>query len=291
MKTPLFTGCATAMVTPFDDSGKIDLPALERLIDRQLENGIDALVACGTTGEPACMEDGEWTCVLKTTVQRVRGRVPVIAGTGGNNTAHVIRQAAAARELGADAQLCVTPYYNKTAQAALIAYYTAIEKESSLPLIIYNVPSRTGLNMKPETFAAIKDLDGIIGVKEASGDAAQAADIASLCGADLPLYSGSDELTVQLRSLGGCGTVSVLSNLLPDVMHDMTHLPIAEAAQVQLKHMKLIRLLFSETNPIPVKAALALKGLCKNRLRLPLIPLAEGNRQALENEMRRLQIL
>ncbi len=290
MTTPLFSGCATAMITPFDDNGKIDLPVLERFIDFQLENGIDALVACGTTGEPACMSEDEWACVLKATVRQVRGRVPVIAGTGGNNTAQVIRQARLARDLGADAQLCVTPYYNKTTQEGLIAHYTAIAKDGALPLIIYNVPSRTGLNMKPDTFFALRDQQGIIGVKEASGDAAQAADIAACCG-DLPLYSGSDELTVQLRALGGCGTISVLSNLIPQAMQEMTHLPIAEAARVQLKYMKLIRLLFCETNPIPIKAALSLKGRCRNVLRLPLVPMSKANLSALEAEMRRLGIL
>ena len=291
MKKPVFTGCATAMITPFDDQGKIDLPALDRLIDYQLENGVDALVACGTTGEPSCMDEEEWSCVVGTTVRKVKGRIPVIAGTGGNNTEQVIRQAGLAKALGADAQLCVTPYYNKTTQEGLIAHYTAIEKRSALPLIIYNVPSRTGLNMKPETFRAVSALEGVVGVKEASGDAAQAADIAAACGEALPLYSGSDELTVQLRALGGAGTVSVLSNLLPDAMRRMTHLPIPEAAKVQLKYMRLIRLLFSETNPIPVKAALSLKGFCRNRLRLPLIPMSGSGMEALEREMRRLEIL
>ncbi len=290
-RQPLFTGCATAMITPFDEEGRLDLPALDRLIDIQLDNGIDALVACGTTGEPAVMSEDEWAEVIRRTVKRVNGRVPVIAGTGSNSTEHVIRRARAAEELGADAQLCVTPFYNKTTQAGLAAHYRAIVSASKLPVIIYNVPSRTGMSIQPSTLYELSKEENIIGLKEASGDAARAADIAALCGASLPLYSGSDELTVQLRSIGSLGTVSVLSNLLPAEMVKMTHLDLNEAARVQLSLMPLIRLLFSEVSPIPVKAAMSMAGLCKNVLRLPLVPMSAPGSEALEKELRRLGVL
>ena len=290
-RQPLFTGCATAMITPFDEDGHLDLPALDRLIDIQLENGIDALVACGTTGEPAVMTDDEWSEIVRRTVRRVNGRIPVIAGTGSNNTAQVIRKASIARELGADAQLVVTPFYNKTTQAGLIAHYRAIASAGDLPIIIYNVPSRTGLNILPATLYELMGEEKVIGLKEAAGDAARAADISALCGDGLPLYSGSDELTVQLRSVGSLGTVSVLSNLLPDEMVRMTHLDLKEAAKVQLRLMPLIRLLFREVSPIPIKAAMSMAGLCKNVLRLPLVPLSDENAVLLEKELRRLGIL
>ncbi len=290
-RQPLFTGCATAMITPFDEGGHLDLPVLDRLIDMQLENGIDALVACGTTGEPAVMTDDEWSEIVRRTVRRVNGRVPVIAGTGSNSTAQVIRKALMAWELGADAQLVVTPFYNKTTQAGLIAHYRAIASAGDLPIIIYNVPSRTGLNIQPGTLYELMGDEKIIGLKEAAGDAARAADIAALCGDGLPLYSGSDELTVQLRSIGSLGTVSVLSNLLPSEMVKMTHLDLKDAAVIQLRLMPLIRLLFREVSPIPIKAAMGMAGLCKNILRLPLVPMSDENAALLEKELRRLGIL
>ncbi len=279
------------MITPFDEEGRLDLPALDRLIDLQLESGISALLACGTTGEPAVMSEEEWAAVVRHTVERVDGAVPVIAGTGGNCTSQVIARARMAEDLGADAQLCVTPFYNKTTQAGLIAHYRAIASGSDLPLIIYNVPSRTGMTVQPRTLYELMDEKNIIGLKEAGGDAARAADIAALCGDGLALYSGSDELTVQFRSVGALGTISVLSNLLPKEGVKMCGLPLDEAAKVQLRLMPLIRLLFSEVSPIPVKAAMSMKGLCKNVLRLPLVPMSEENRALLEKEMRRLDIL
>ena len=291
MKTPIFTGCATALITPFTPSGDLDLPALKALVESQVEAGIDALVACGTTGEPSTLSNQEWGTVLKTVVDRVHGRIPVIAGTGGNATKAVIKQAAAAKAYGADAQLCVTPYYNKTTQRGLVAHYEAIASQSDLPVIIYNVPSRTGLNMLPETLHALCGNEKIIGVKEASGDAAKAADIRMLCGDDLPLYSGSDELTVQLRAVGAVGAVSVLSNLLPRETVQITKDPIPEAAKVQIRLMRLIRLLFCEVSPIPVKAALHALHVCENVLRLPLIPMSSENEEKLIAEMRRLAIL
>ena len=285
-KKLLFTGCATALITPFKNGG-IDYAAFEKLLDFQFENGIDGLVVCGTTGEPSTMTGEEWESVISFTVRHVRGRVPVIAGTGGNSTADVIRKARRAKELGADAQLCVTPYYNKTTQAGLIAHYKAIAADGSLPLIVYNVPSRTGLNMSPQTLASIAREDGVIGMKEASGNMAQAMEMMRLCGNEIAFYSGSDELTVPFRSAGADGTVSVLSNIAPALMRDMTHLPLDEARKINLRLLPLINALFSEVSPIPVKAAAAFMGLCENELRLPLVPLSANNESILKEEMRK----
>lgn len=290
MSKALFTGCATALITPIRD-GRVDEPALMKLLDFQLENGIDGIVACGTTGEPSAMTEAVWADTLSLIIRHVNGRVPVIAGTGGNNTADVIRKARRARELGADAQLCVTPYYNKTTQAGLIAHYQAIARDGALPVIIYNVPSRTGLNVLPETLAVLAREENVIGMKEASGNMAQIMEMIRLCGQDVAFYSGSDEITAPMRAVGGVGTISVLSNIAPAAMRDMTHLPIAQAAELNLRYLPLISALFSEVNPIPVKAAAAMMGLCENELWLPLVPLSEKNEQKLRNEMQKAGLI
>lgn len=294
MKQILFTGCATALATPFHETG-IDEKALRMLVDYQLDSGISALVACGTTGEPTTMEGTEWADTLRIVVEQAHGRVPVIAGTGGNDTKKVIESAKAARALGADAQLCVTPYYNKTTQRGLVAHYTAIADAGDLPIIVYNVPSRTGLCIKPETLAALKAHPRIVAVKEATADMVLLGDMMRLCGDDLSFYSGSDEVTVPLMSLGGLGVISVLSNVAPRetvaMVNAMLDGDVESAARWQLKLLPLIHALFSEVNPIPVKAALSLMGLCENRLRLPLIPLSEENTEKLKAEMRKLGLI
>ena len=294
MKQILFTGCATALITPFTQEG-VDEKALRTLVDYQIENGVSALIACGTTGEPSTMSDQEWALTLRTVIEQARGRVPVIAGTGGNDTRRVIRCAEEARALGADGQLCVTPYYNKTTQQGLIAHYTAIAEKSALPVIIYNVPSRTGLSIRPETLAALKAQPRIVAVKEATADMVLAGEMMRLCGEELAFYSGSDEVTVPLMSLGGLGVISVLSNIAPRETVAMTKAMLEgdckTAAQWQLRLLPLIRALFSEVNPIPVKAALHAMGLCENRLRLPLIPLSDANAQRLKDEMRKLGLI
>lgn len=287
---PLFTGCATALITPIRN-GQVDEPALHRLLDFQLDNGIDAIVACGTTGEPAAMTAEQWESTLSLIVNHVHRRVPVIAGTGGNNTADVIRKAARAKEIGADAQLCVTPYYNKTTQAGLIAHYQAIARSNTLPLIVYNVPSRTNLNMLPATLAVIAKEDNVIGMKEASGNMAQILDMIRLCGDDIAFYSGSDEITAPMRAVGGAGTISVLSNIAPAVMRDMTHGSLEQAVALNLKYLPLINALFSEVNPIPVKAAAAMMGLCENELWLPLVPMSETKEQKLKEEMQKVGLI
>lgn len=290
MSTMLFTGCATALLTPFKE-GRVDEEALDRLLDYQLNGGIDAIVACGTTGEPSAMTEAEWEHTLAFIIHRVHGRVPVIAGTGGNCTADVIRKAHIARDLGADAQLCVTPYYNKTTQAGLIAHYRAVARDGALPVIVYNVPSRTGLNMLPETLAALAEEENIIGMKEASANMVQVMNMMRLCGDKIAFYSGCDELTAPMRAMGGQGTISVLSNIAPQVMRDMTHLPLDAAARLNLEYLPLILSLFSEVNPIPVKAAAAMMGFCQNEVRLPLVPLSPGNEQKLKEEMRKAGLI
>lgn len=290
MPKALFTGCASALITPFKN-GQVDYPALESLLAFQLDGGIDGIVACGTTGEPSAMTAEEWESVLSFVIQKVHGRVPVIAGTGGNCTADVIQKARRAKELGADAQLCVTPYYNKTTQAGLIAHYTAIARDGALPVILYNVPSRTGLNMQPDTLAALSQEENIIGMKEASGNILQIMEMIRQCDGRIAFYSGSDELTAPMRAVGGLGTISVLANIAPAVMRDMTHLPIEEAVKLNLRYLSLINALFSEVNPIPVKAAAAMMGLCENEVRLPLVPLSPANEQKLKTEMRKAGLI
>lgn len=290
MKKTLFTGCGTALITPFKD-GKVDVDALRRLIDMQLENGIDALVANGTTGEPATMNDEEWVLVLKTVVEQANGRVPVICGTGGNNTASVIAKAKLAKELGADAQLCVTPYYNKTTQAGLIAHYQAIARNSELPVIVYNVPSRTGLNMLPETLAVLAEEENIIAVKEASANMIQIMDMMRLCGDKIDFYSGSDELTAPIMAIGGKGVISVLSNLAPAQMKQMTHGRIENAVKMNLEFMPLIHALFKQTSPCPAKAAAAMMGICSDEVRLPLIPLNDEEKAALKAELEKVGLV
>lgn len=286
MKKTLFTGCGTALITPFKN-GEIDLPALHQLIDFQLENGIDALVANGTTGEPSTMDEKEWTLVLKTVVDQVKGRVPVICGTGGNNTRAILQKAQAAREMGADAQLCVTPYYNKTTQAGLVAHYQAIARDGSLPVILYNVPSRTGLNVLPETLAQLAKEENIIAVKEASANMVQIMDMMNLCGEEMDFYSGSDELTAPLMALGGKGVISVLSNIAPSQMRQMTHGRIENAVKMNLHYLPLIHALFKQTSPCPIKAAAEMLGMCSDEVRLPLIPLNESEKAALKAELQK----
>ena len=290
MSAPLFRGCGTALMTPFRN-GKIDFPALGRLIEFQLENGIAALVACGSTGEPATMTEEEWESVVAFVVKKAACRVPVIAGTGGNNTPAAIARAHKAKELGADAQLCVTPFYNKTTQAGLIAHYRAIARDGALPLIVYNVPSRTGLNMLPATLAAIAQEENVIGMKEASGNVSQIMEMMRLCGDRIAFYSGSDELTAPVMALGGAGVISVLSNIMPRRMADLAAAPVHEAAKINMELLPLMNAMMSEVNPIPVKAAAALMGLCKNEVRMPLVPMSREKKAKMKQEMQKAGLL
>lgn len=284
MKNTIFTGAATAIVTPLNQDG-VDYDAFGRLIDWQIAEGIDAIVVAGTTGEGSTLTDAEHKAVIKYCVDRVAGRVPVIAGTGSNDIAYAISLTEYACEVGADAMLVVSPYYNKATQNGLIKSFTAIADASTKPCILYNVPSRTGCNIAPKTCAVLAKHPNIVAIKEASGDISQVAQIARLCGDELDIYSGNDDQIVPVMSLGGKGVISVLSNLLPKetskMCHDYMDGDCALALYSQLKYLPLIDSLFCEVNPIPVKAAMAAMGYCEDYLRLPLTSMEEANKQKL----------
>ena len=289
MKNTIFTGAATAIVTPLNEKG-IDFDAFHKLIEWQIAEGIDAIVVAGTTGEGSTLTDEEHKAVIKFCVDKVAGRVPVIAGTGSNDIAYAISLTEYACEVGADAMLLVTPYYNKATQNGLIKSFTAVADASSKPCILYNVPSRTGCNLKPETCAALAKHPNIVAIKEASGDISQVAAISRLCGDSLDIYSGNDDQIVPVMSLGGKGVISVLSNLLPKETSQMCHAYLdgdcKTALDMQLKYLPVIDSLFCEVNPIPVKAAMSAMGYCDNYLRLPLTSMEEANEKRLLNDMR-----
>lgn len=291
MNRTVFTGAATAIITPFTESG-VDYEAFGRLIDFQLEKGIDAIVATGTTGEGSTLTDREHEEVIAFCAKRIAGRVPLIAGTGSNNTAHAIERTKTACAAGADAVLLVTPYYNKTTQRGLIASFAAIADESSVPCILYNVPSRTGMNMLPETLCALSKHERIVAVKEACGNLSQVAKERLLCGDALDIYSGCDDQIVPTLSMGGKGVISVVANILPaetaEICARFFRGDVKGAAELQLKLLKLMNQLMIETNPIPAKAACAAMGFGENRLRLPLVPMEEGNRKVLLDLMKEL---
>lgn len=293
MKKTVFRGMATALVTPMTEKG-VDYDTLGRFIDFQIEKGINALVAVGTTGENATLEPAEQKEVIRYTVERTAGRVPVIAGTGTNNTAHVLENTRNACEVGADAILVVTPYYNKASQSGMITHFTAVADASAVPMILYNVPGRTGCNLQPKTVAKLAEHPNIVAIKEAAGNMAQMVEIAALCGDQIDIYSGEDGLTVPFISMGSAGTISVLSNVVPDLASQMAQKALAGdfagAAELQCRLLPLTNALFSEVNPIPVKAAVAAMGFGEEYLRLPLTPMSEGARQVLFAEMRKLGI-
>ena len=290
MKNTVFTGAATAIVTPMKE-GAVDYDNYGRLIDWQIAAGIDAIVAAGTTGEGSTLTDEEHREVIRYTVERAGGRVPVIAGTGSNDTEYAVELTKHACEVGADAMLVVSPYYNKATQKGLIASFTKIADNCTKPIILYNVPSRTGCNILPATAAALADHPMIVGMKEASGNISQIAELIKLVGDRMDVYSGNDDQIVPIMSLGGKGVISVLSNLLPKETSDMCKKFLAGdvkgAAKMQLEYLDLINALFCEVNPIPVKAAMSAMGYCDNYLRLPLTPMEEDNRQKLLALMRK----
>ena len=293
MKKTIFTGMATALVTPMTPEG-IDYEALGRFIDFQIDNGINALVAMGTTGENATIEPEDQTKVIRYTVERAAGRVPVIAGTGTNNTAHVIENTKRACEAGADAVLVVTPYYNKATQAGLIAHFTAVADVSTVPVILYNVPGRTGCNLQPKTLATLAEHPNIVALKEASGNMAQFMEMMRLAGDKIDIYSGEDALTAPMMSMGCKGAISVLSNVVPGLAVAMTDAAKAgnfeEAARLQLSMLPLIDALFSQVNPIPAKAAVSAMGFGQDYLRMPLTPMEEPFRTNLFEQMRKLGV-
>ena len=289
MKNTVFTGVATAIITPMTEKG-IDYENFEKLIEWQIAQGVNAIVAVGTTGEGSTLTDEEHRAALKFCVDKVNHRIPVIAGTGSNDTAYAIELTQYACEIGADAMLLVTPYYNKATQKGLIAFFTAIADASTKPCILYNVPSRTGCNILPETVAALADHPNIVAIKEASGNISQIAQVASLCGDKIDIYSGNDDQIVPILSLGGKGVISVLSNPMPKETVEICDRffcgDVAGAAALQLKLLPLINALFCEVNPIPAKAAMAAMGFGENYLRLPLTPMEEQNEKKLLGLMR-----
>lgn len=292
MKPIIFKGCATALATPFDNKG-VNFKVFENMIEDQISNKVDALVVCGTTGESSTMTENERKETIKFVVDTVKGRIPVIAGTGSNNTQSAIEMTKYAESIGCDACLVVTPYYNKTTQSGLIAHYTAIANSTKLPIILYNVPSRTGVNISPETCLELSKISNIVAIKEASGNISQVAKIKKLCADNLSIYSGNDDQIIPILSLGGLGVISVLSNVAPKFTHEMiiNYLQgnTQEALDMQLKALDLINALFCEVNPIPVKYALNLIGYDFGIPRLPLIELSDKNKIILENEMKFLK--
>ncbi len=289
MKNTVFTGAATAIITPMKN-GEVDYKKFAELIEWQIAEGIDAIVSVGTTGEGSTLTDAEHKEAIRFCVEQVAGRVPVIAGTGSNDAAYAIELTKYASEVGADAMLLVTPYYNKATQKGLIAFFTAIADASTKPCILYNVPGRTGCNLLPETCAVLAEHPNIVGIKEASGNLSQVAKLAHLCGDKLDIYSGNDDQIVPILSLGGKGVISVLSNLLPketsQMCHDFLDGNVGAARDAQLRYIPLVDALFCEVNPIPVKAAMAAMGYTENEVRLPLTPMEKNHEDVLLSCMR-----
>ena len=295
MKKPVFTGAAVAIITPMHADGSVYYEELGRVIEDQIANHTDAIVICGTTGESPALDDAEHTECIRYAVQKVAGRVPVIAGTGSNDTRYAIQLSQKAQQDGADALLLVTPYYNKTSQAGLIAHYTAIANAVDLPCILYNVPSRTGCNLQPATLAELAKLPNINAVKEASGNISQVAEIAELCGDELNIYSGNDDQVIPLMALGGKGVISVLSNVAPQFTHDMCAKWLAGdtagSLAMQLQALPLCKALFADVNPIPAKWAMNRLGWQAGPCRLPLVEPSAAVQQRLETAMRDFGLL
>ena len=294
MKNTVFKGMATALITPMTPTG-VDYDALARLIEFQIESGINGLISVGTTGESATLSPEERKAVIRFTVKQANGRVPVIAGTGTNNTQHVLDFTRSACDDGADAVLVVTPYYNKATQSGLITHYTAVADVAEKPVILYNVPSRTGCNILPDTVATLAEHPNIVGIKEASGNMSQVVEIFAKCGDKIDVYSGEDALTVAMMAMGGMGCISVLSNVIPKQATEMTNKvfagDMAGAAALQCKFLPLINALFSEVNPIPAKAAMSKLGYGEEIVRMPLSKMESPRREVLFEEMRKLGVL
>lgn len=288
MKKILFKGCGTAISTPFDDNG-VNLKEFERLIEFQIQNKVDSIIVCGTTGEASTMTLEEKIATIKCAVKTSNRRVPIIAGSGGNNTKEVIEFSKTAQNLGVDGLLIVTPYYNKCTQNGLIEHYKEIAQNVSIPIIVYSVPSRTGVNIEPKTCFELSKIENIVAIKEASGNISQVAQITHLCGDNLNIYSGNDDQVLPVLSLGGIGVISVLSNVMPEYTHNMVQNffdgKIEKATKMQLAAIPLINALFSEVNPIPVKSALNILGFDFGTPRLPLTKMSEEKEKILKNEL------
>lgn len=286
MKKILFKGCGTAIATPFDKQG-VNLLEFQKLVEFQIAKKVDALIVCGTTGEASTMSQEEKISVIKCAIQTSNKKIPIIVGTGSNSTKQAIENSKLAESLGADGLLVVTPYYNKCTQSGLIEHYKAIASSVNLPIILYSVPSRTGVNIEPKTCLELSKIENIVAIKEASGNISQIAEIAHLCGDNLHIYSGNDDQVVPILSLGGIGVISVLSNVKPEYTHNMVQAffdgDIQKATKMQLDALPLIHSLFCETNPIPVKAALNFSGFSFGTPRLPLTEMTDKNKEILKN--------
>ena len=291
MKKILFKGCGTAISTPFDENG-VNLKEFERLIKNQIQNKVDAIIVCGTTGESSTMTTEEKKQAIECAVKTANGRIPIIAGTGGNNTKQVIENSKLAESLGVDGLLIVTPYYNKCTQKGLVEHYKVIAQSVSLPIILYSVPSRTGVNIEPKTCLELSKIENIVAIKEASGNISQVAEIAHLCGDDLHIYSGNDDQILPILSLGGLGVISVLSNVKPEYTHNIVQNffdgDIQKATKMQLDALPLIKALFSEVNPIPVKSALNIQGYNFGTPRLPLTPMTAEKMEVLKQALNKI---
>jgi 4-hydroxy-tetrahydrodipicolinate synthase len=290
----VFSGCLVAMITPFRD-GEVDETALRSLVQFHLKNGTDGLVPCGTTGESVTMSEEEQLRVIQIVIEEVNGRIPVVAGTGTNSTSKTIKLTKEVQKLGADGALVVTPYYNKPTQQGLFLHYEAIAKATDLPLVLYNVPGRTSVNMLPETVARLAKIPTIAGIKEASGNMDQVSQIVESCREDFAVLSGDDSLTLPLLALGGVGVISVVGNIAPAAMSELVRAyragNTARSRELHYQIFDLCRAMFIETNPIPVKTAAAMLGLCSDEMRLPLCALADGNRKKLEGAVRACALL
>lgn len=278
MRTPIYKGSGVAIITPMNSDSSVNYESFGKIIEYQIQGGTDAIIACGTTGEAATLSEKEHCQVLEFVARKVDGRVPVIAGAGSNDTATAISLSKAAKNYGADAILSVTPYYNKTSQTGLIRHFTTIADAVDLPMILYNVPSRTGCNIKPETYAELCKHDNIVATKEANGDISSVSKTRSLCGDKLDIYSGNDDQTVPFMSLGALGVISVFANICPQEMHDICQLCLdndfAKASKMNFKYIELMDMMFSDVNPIPVKTAMNLMGFDCGECRLPLVPMS-----------------
>lgn len=289
----LFKGLGTALITPFDEDGDVDFASLEKLVANQLDGGVDSIVVCGTTGEPPTLTDDERSQVIRSVVRQVNGAIPVIAGTGSNCTATAAANSRKAEDLGADGVLVVTPYYNKCTQSGLVEHYRAVAQATRLPVIAYNVPGRTGVNLLPKTAARLTEVKGIVGIKEASGNITQIIETSkAVRGSDIVLYSGDDAAALPIFAVGGQGLISVASNAVPAAVKELTDACLASdyatARDLQFRYQKLFGLMFCEVNPIPIKAACALLGLCKPCMRLPLTEATPESTELIREELKAL---
>ena len=294
MKKIIFKGCGTAIITPFTENG-VNFEEFGKMIDFQIENGADAIIVCGTTGESSTMTLEERKETIKFAVERANKRIPIIAGTGGNCTKNVIEMTKYAESIGVDAALVVTPYYNKTTQVGLVEHYKVVASSTKLPIILYSVPSRTGVNITPETCLELSKIENIVAIKEASGNLSQIAEIANLCGEELNIYSGNDDQITPILAVGGIGVISVLSNVLPEHTHDIVDSflngTIELARDEQISVIPLVKALFCEVNPIPVKAAMNMLGYNAGKPSLPLVEMSEKGKERLEKELKALELL